>query len=265
MGDHRQTGVGVLDKVMAVLAAFEADKALQTPKDIAEALDLPVPTAYRLMQAMAHHKLLEPEGRAFRLGVRLATLGLRATRELDIVKLALPHLRELADQTGENSHLNVRRDIVRVVVAFVAGSRNVRPFSAVGEVLPLGIGASGQVLLAWLDPAEAARIAAESLARFHIERSIDDLADRLRLVREVGVAISRGDRHPDVAAIAAPVRNADGEVIGSLSSVAPRSRYGQSQIRDATSLVLEAAAKVSTKLGFTARSEHRALLKGHVR
>src|SRR3546814_3660545 len=107
-------------------------------------LDLPTPTVYRLMQAMAQHKLLEMDGREFRLGVRLATLGLRATRDLDIVRLALPHLRRMSEMTGENSHLNVRRDTARVVVAFVSGSRNVRPFSAVGEVLPLGVGASGQ-------------------------------------------------------------------------------------------------------------------------
>src|SRR3546814_5694622 len=103
MADYLQTGVGVPDKVMAVLAAFEGGRPLRTPREVAEMLDLPTPTVYRLMQAMAQHKLLEMDGREFRLGVRLATLGLRATRDLDIVRLALPHLRRMSEMTGENS------------------------------------------------------------------------------------------------------------------------------------------------------------------
>jgi DNA-binding IclR family transcriptional regulator len=242
------TGVGVLDKVMNVLDCFDAPGVQLTPRDIAERLGISTPTAYRLMQSMREHDLLQQEGQTFRLGVGLATLGARAMEGLDIRHAALPALQELNAATGENAHLTIRQGHVRVLVEKVEAPRNVRPFALLGEPLPLGVGASGLVLLAWLPGDQALELRAASTKRLGIDdpRTDAEWNARAAKVREHGYAISQGERQEDVSAVAAPVRNAGGAVVACISYVAPTVRF-QRESSDAVVHEVMAAAKRASK------------------
>ena len=56
-----QTSIGVLDKVMDILACFDKGTPAKAPREVAEILRMPLPTVYRFMQAMAEHGLLEKD------------------------------------------------------------------------------------------------------------------------------------------------------------------------------------------------------------
>lgn len=241
-----QTSIGVLDKVMDILACFDKGTPAKAPREVAEILRMPLPTVYRFMQAMAEHGLLEKDGREFRLGLRLASLGSRATKDLDIRRIALPQLRELSRKTGEHTRLSVRRGPVRVVVESVAGANNRWPLNTVGETLPLGIGSSGLVMLAWLPSDDALSLTKESFAIFGIDRKTDLLVKRLRKVRAQGYSVSLGERHPDVNAVAAPIFNGEEELIAALSLTAPVSRCPAKKIKEYIPWVVAAAACVSS-------------------
>jgi DNA-binding IclR family transcriptional regulator len=248
----RETRVGVLDKAMAILLAFPRGDLALTPLEIAARTVLPLPTVYRLAQALSDHGLLMKEGQRFRLGMTLARLGMLAIQGIDVRRQALRHLKWLNEQAGENAELHLRHAATRMVIEVVSSPHNLRPFAEVGAPLPLHRGAAGKVLLAWLSPAERDALAAASVARFEDKQPFDlyRFTAELEQVRTAGWATSEGERIPGVSAIAAPIFAAGGQVVGAVALVAPSARLGEPQRTRYTPFVREAAWRTSHDLGY---------------
>lgn len=246
-----ETRVGVLDKVVEVLRAFSGGEVDLSPREIAVRTSLPLPTVYRLLQALGEHEFLERTGSRYRLGLALLHLGTRVAEGLEIRRQSLPHLEWLNDRTGENAELHIRREETRVPLELVRSSHNLRPFVEIGAPLPLHLGAPGKVLLAWLPDKKRDSLAAASAARFDGERPFDAeaLREQLARIRAAGWAASNGERSPSVGAIAAPVFDASGGVEGALLVSAPSVRLSAKRVRELAPLVREAAARASVDLG----------------
>jgi DNA-binding IclR family transcriptional regulator len=247
-----KTSVGVLDKAMAILRVFPRGDVYFSPREISARTGFPVPTVYRLTRALEEHCMLEKEGERFKLGLALLHLGGRVAGSIELRREVMPHLKWLSERTGENAELHIRREEARVPVELVRSSQNLRPFVEIGAPLPLHLGAAGKVLLAWLPEEEQDSLGAASAARFGGTEVFakETLRESLRRVRVEGWAASDGERSPGVAAIAAPVFGAGGEVEGALLLSAPSVRLPARQRRKFVALVCEAAARASRDLGY---------------
>lgn len=135
--EMRVTGVGVLDKAVALLDA--AEQQPQTAAELARLFDMSVSTTHRLAAALEAHGLLvrDEEGR-FRLGARFATSALS--------EVGTPYLTELRDATGESAQLWVRRGESRLCLASVDSPHELRMTVPAGGTIPLPLGSAGQVL-----------------------------------------------------------------------------------------------------------------------
>lgn len=243
--------VGVLDKVMAILDAFADGSTRLEPVAVATRVGVSTPTAYRLMGAMAQHRLLDVDGRSYGLGSKLLELGSRATRGVDVCAVAFPHMRRLSTASTETVELQIRTGHRRVPIEMIVGSRTVRTAGELGVPLPVHVGASSRVLLAWLDEEQAMRLARESA---------DELPDRpwdpeqylarLRLVRKQGWEYSRGERDPETSAVSAPVRDRNGYVVAAVVVSSTLTRLSDEAHRTAVIDLLRATAHaISTDLG----------------
>ncbi|GAC1423076.1 MAG: DNA-binding transcriptional regulator KdgR [Ktedonobacteraceae bacterium] len=253
MTDERKTEVGVLDKIIAILHTFTQGSTVLSPQDISARTRLPLPTVYRLCQAMSEHGMLEKEGQHFRLGITLMHLGALVAEGIDLRGQTLPHLRWLNEQTGENAELHVRHGEIRIVLETVRSSHSLRPFAAVGAPLPLHLGAAGKVLLAWLPPAERDALIHISATRFASTQAIDRsaLTKQLEQIQHDGWAVSDAERAPGVAAIAAPMFDVQGSIAGAIALTAPSIRLSAKQRQLFIPLVYEAAHRASVDLGYT--------------
>ena len=132
------TGVGVLDKSVAVLDALAMGPLALA--DLAPAAGLPRATAHRLCVALEAHGFVDRDdaGR-FVLGRRLVGS--------DLVTAAAPIVAALRDRTGESAQLYVRRGDDRVCVLAAESPHSLRTIVTVGSVLPLARGSAGRVLL----------------------------------------------------------------------------------------------------------------------
>src|SRR6266498_3107800 len=102
-----QTGVGVLDRCVAILDAVE--RGSRNVPAISKATGLHRATTHRLAKALEHHGFLTfVGGRGYRLGSKLLHLAAAATRELPLRDLAHPALERLAAATGESAQLYVQ-------------------------------------------------------------------------------------------------------------------------------------------------------------
>ena len=144
------SGVGVLDKAAAVLAALESGP--MTLAGLVQSTGLARPTAHRLAVALEHHRLVgrDLQGR-FVLGPRLAELA-SAAGEDRLLATAGPILNRLRDITGESSQLFRRQGDVRVCVAAADRPSGLRDSIPVGSQLSMSAGSAAQVLLAWEEP-----------------------------------------------------------------------------------------------------------------
>ena len=135
--DHSVSGIGVLDKAVAIIDAM--DKGPLPLAELVAATGLPKATVHRLALAMETHGLVQRdnEGR-FGWGVRLVAPS--------IASAARPALERLRDATGESTQLYVRRGDVRVCVATVESPHSLRTIVPVGATLPLDRGSAGKVL-----------------------------------------------------------------------------------------------------------------------
>lgn len=205
------SGVGVLDKAMAVLRAVEA-----RPRSLAELVDATAisrATAHRLAVALEAHGLLrrDDDGR-FALGLGLIGLGATAAAAAPLAETARPALVELHERTGESVQLYVRDGDERVCVAAIESARELRTIVPVGGRLPLERGSAGRIL------------AGE--------------AGQLPWTESVG------EREDGVASVSAPVRDDDGRVVAAVSVSGPIQRTTRRPGERYAAAVVEAAARI---------------------
>lgn len=208
------SGIGVLDKAVAVLHAVAAE-----PCGLAELCartGLPRATAHRLAVGLEVHRLLRraPDGR-WRPGTALAELAGGATDPLlDAANTVLPKLRDI---TGESVQLYRRDGVQRVCIATAEPPSGLRDTVPVGARLPMTAGSGAKILAAWADQHTQRAILAEAV---YGERTLLE-------VRRRGWAQSVAEREPGVASVSAPVKDAGGGVIAAVSVSGPVDRIGR--------------------------------------
>ena len=222
------SGVGVLDKSVAVLAAL-AERGPLNLAGLVEATGLPRPTAHRLAAALETHRLVgrDAAGR-YRLGLRLLGWAGAASAEVGLVEVARPVLVRLRDETGESAQLFVRDGDRRVCVAAAERASGLRDTVPVGSVLPLDRGSGGKVLLAFggdLGPGPG----------------------EFDAVRRRGWAASVAEREEGVASVSAPVLDAGGRVRAAVSVSGPVQRLGRQPGRHLAGPVMAAAREIERR------------------
>lgn len=221
--------------------------------ELAAGLDVHKSTAFRLVATLEQHGLVEQtEDRGkYRLGVGLLRLAGATTARLDVVQEARPLSRKLAADTGETVNVAVLADRSALYLDQVAGSSQLQSHNWVGQHIPLHATANGKVLLCGLEP-ERLEETLGSLAAYTdmtITRK-GKLRTEIEQVREQGYAVAVDELEVGLTAAAAPIRNAHGDVIASISVSGPTFRLNESRIQEVVSLLVEAAAEVSHRLGW---------------
>lgn len=234
MDNH--SGVGVIDKASAILAALEDGPA--TLAELVSTTHLARPTVHRLALALEHHHLVGRDATgAFVLGRRFADLA-AAVGEDRLVAAALPVLTTLRDRTAESSQLYRRHGTHRICIAAVDRPVGLRDSIPVGTTMTMTAGSAAKVLLAWESP--EVFHPALTQARF----TASDLAE----VRDRGYAESASEREVGVSSVSAPVWGTAGTVIAAVSISGPSERLTASPGKLHAGAVMDAARQLSDVL-----------------
>jgi DNA-binding IclR family transcriptional regulator len=215
---------GVAQRLLVLLAAFDAEHRELTLTALARRAGLPAATAHRLIGQLAAWGALEQsESGAYRIGLRLWEVGTLAPRSSGLRRAALPFMEDLYETTHENVQLAVRDGFDTLYVELISGRSAVVVRTTVGSRWPLHATGVGLVLLAFAEPAVQERVCAAPLARFTAQTIADParLRSTLAEVRRADAAVSESQITEDAVSVAAPIRNATGAVVAALSLVVP--------------------------------------------
>ncbi len=236
-----ESGVGVLDKAMIILAALAAGPL--SLGDLVTATGLPRPTAHRLAVALERHGMIDRDAAGrFRLGPRTAELAAARGSER-LVVIAQPLLAGLRDRTGESAQLYRRDGGGRVCVAGADRAQGLRDTVPVGAVLTMTAGSAAQVLVAWDPPADLSGCSFSQRT--------------LATVRRQGYAHSIGEREPGVGSVSAPVWDPAGRVVAAVSVSGPVERLGKDAGNRMGPVVKETADRLGADLAATSAMQPR--------
>lgn len=245
--------LSTLEKGLNILSLFDKDHPIMSVSEIASRLGLPESTVYRYIATLKSWRLVEEDTKpgCYQLGPKILELA-RVVRQRSIIDLSFPIMERLSNQTGETVILASIYDRKGICLEKVEGYHNLRVSFERGTTFHLHAGATGKLLMAYLSEEEQDSIIREvGLPRF-TENTITDperLKVELEKIREDGFAVSDGEVHQGVRAIAAPIFNGRGKIIADLSLGAPIHRLEGSRKEETIRLVIDAAGKITKQMG----------------
>ena len=230
------TGAGVqsVDRALGILEVL-ARTGESGVTEIAVELGVHKSTAFRLVATLEAHRLVEQtsdRGR-YRLGMGILRLAGATTARLDLVQEARPISRQLAADTGETVNIAVLAESSALYLDQVAGSSALQPHNWVGQHIPLHATSNGKVLLSGLDESSL-DAALGKLASYtpHTITGRAKLREELARVREQGYAVAVDELEIGLTAVAAPIRNAHGDVVASMSVSGPSFRLPEDRVAE---------------------------------
>jgi IclR family transcriptional regulator, acetate operon repressor len=252
MSDVQGGGVQSVSRAVRALELIAQEGELGVT-DLGRGLGVHKATASRLAATLAAGGLIErdPVTDRYRLGFGLIRLVGAAMASIDLVRTAHPVLEELADRTHETVNVGVLSADGVVYVDQISSAHLVASTNWVGRRTPLHCSSSGKVFLAHMPEAERQRILdrpLEAVTR-HTVTDPERLLRQLKEIRVRGYATIQDELEEGLNAVAAPIRQSNGEVAAALSVSGPSFRMRSIDLPRLGRLTIDAAGAVSWRLG----------------
>ena len=246
-----RSGAQAVERALGVLRCVEADDDGVGITELSQRTGLTVSTTHRLTRTLTEAGLLlqDPRTERYQLGPALVVLGRKAEQRLGY-RQALPLLEELAELTGESINLGVRAGNEVRVVLDVVSPQPLRFSQAPGSRVPMHVSAMGKCLLAHsgdIDD-EIDRLGDLVRATHRTITDRDELRRELERVRERGWALNDEERNPGVRAIAAPVLQPGGSMVGAVAIQGPTVRITDDRLPELAALLSKTTHRIAPLL-----------------
>lgn len=245
------SGLQVVARADTVLRALEAHGAM-TVADLAEAINSPSSSTYRLLSRLSASGWVEPAPRRgeYRLGPYFLRIAAEIEKQLDVRRLALDPMQVLTERTGCASTLLIARGDRAVCIERSVPQASNTLVPRIGDSLPLFAGAGPLLLLAHMPERERERSLA-SYTGHDLALMPPDLRQRISDAAAADPASSHDDLF-GTPTLAARIWNHREELVAALAlhgepSVTADARSRADELTDA-------ARSLSRKLG---HQEHR--------
>lgn len=242
--------VQAVRRAVSILSAFEDVEELSLG-ELAERVQMPKPTVFRLVSTLEHVGLLErrPSG-SYGIGLKLVSLA-RLTLSRGLPEIARPATQALFRPFGHTVNVGALDRAEIVIVDVLESRHNPRVVSDVGAREALHATALGKAVAAHLEPEHLTELLAHHPLTALTPNTITSRAalDReLALTRERGFATDVRECRIDGHCVAAPIFDHRG-IAGAVSISAPSSQIPLDDLPVLASSVVEAARAITQTLG----------------
>ena len=181
----------------------------------------------------------------------MAFFALSVVKNMDLTRAALPHMQKAAQNTGETITLSILFQTEILYIELIRSNHILNIDLFRGTRRPAYCTSAGKVLLA------LNKIKFVAYTPYTVTSKQDLLRD-LKTVRKKGFCLNNEETVLGLRSVAAPVKNAIGEVIAAINTIVPTSRVSKHELSSAYAAeILETAERISNDLGYRRASKHK--------
>ncbi|WP_046867007.1 IclR family transcriptional regulator [Microvirga massiliensis] len=244
-----------LRRGLAILRLFSKTRRVITVPQIVRELGISRATAFRLTYTLETDGYLRrvPHSNAFQLGLNVLSLGFEYLGSLDLVDVARPVLEDLRDQMDASAHMGVldRTEVVYVLKA--PSQHRLRSNVTIGGRMPAHATSIGRALL-FDTPLEHLRALYREVKMEVFSKqtpgTVAELHAQLEEERQKGYVSYRSAFAAGIASVAAPVRDASGQIVAAINVSDYESLPGMQDEKHLADAVRRAAMAISRGLGY---------------
>ncbi|MGH9430225.1 MAG: IclR family transcriptional regulator [Terriglobia bacterium] len=244
-----------IDRALTVLEFLGESKRGFSLSEISRRLGLPKSSAHLVLTTLEHRGFLQKNTHTGRysFGLRLISLSRSALENLDLREEARPFLQSLMQKTGLTVHMAVLERQEVVIIEKVEAPGLVRVATWIGRRLDVNCTGVGKAIVAFLPADELEKLVRSKSFAKHNEytlTSASTLKRDLTQVRELGYALDDEEDEIGLRCIGAPVFDDSQKVVAAISVAGTVSQIPIDRVRSLASMVKEAAACISSRLGY---------------
>lgn len=243
-----------VDRALKLLHLIATAKDWIGVRELARQMNLTPPTTHNLLRTLLQNGFVEydPGSRQYRLGLAALRLG-EGSHPLALMKdFARPYLEALVHDLNETVIALTLMDGKVVVVDWIQADHPLAVTHNRGIIENPIVFASGRVLLAHQSRDVQVQFAGrENLARLGPGNPItlDDFLQLMTEIREAGHAETHNVTNSGIAAVGAPVFDANGHAVMAVGCSAPISRSTAFELQRARKRLVEVTKLMTAKLG----------------
>ena len=249
---RRPPGIQSIDRAARILKALAGSRRLGVT-ELAQRLDLALPTVHGLLQALHAHGFVEQdrESGKYQLGAGLLQLG---NSYLDLNELrarSLVPAERLAQRADAAVRVGVMHGSSVIVVHHVFRPDETLQILEVGAQLPVHASALGKAILAYASADVVDDLMADPLPKLTSRTlSARELREQFAAIRKRGVARERDEAILGESSVAAPIFDHGGHAVGAVGVVGDTERIVPGgPAKGLIAAVSEAASGISRELG----------------
>ena len=242
-----------LARADSILSAVMNHGEAMPLSDLTGVLGLNKTTVFNLAESLVVLGFLSrstsPKG--YKLGLRCLELGRKVAKDLPILEISRPALRELCQVTGETVNLAVPYLQEAILVEALQSQQGVRATAYAGARSNYHSSACGKALLANFSEERREWFFKHVKLVQHTEHTIIDRAQlekQLQDVRQNGFAVEQQENELGASCVAVPIFGPFGEVVASISVTGVMHRMTDVKVKEIIDRLKTHAADISGKL-----------------
>lgn len=241
-------------KAFRLLEALTATNAPAQLADLAEAADMPKPSAHRMLAQLEEIGIVKRDatGKRHMVGPALQRLAVSSLWAMARAPAVLDIMRKLVAEVGESSNFGILDGREVVYLERVESDFPLRLHLAAGARVPAHCTAVGKLFLAELPSGKRKRLLAAEPVHAYTPNTLTDLTAleaQLAEIRSTGISINREEYVEGLIGVAVPVRDRTGQLVAGVSLHAPSFRLSAAAAMAHVPRLREAAAELREELG----------------
>ncbi len=245
-----QGGAQSVRRTISILRAVSThnDDGARLAK-IARHVALPPPTVHRILSVLIEENFVsfDPVSKLYHMGAELYAMG-ENTRLCSIRDRYQTAVRRITEQTGDATYLVIRSGYDGVCIDRQLGATRVQVLGYdIGERRPLGMGAAGQALLAFLPEHERAAVLAANGPRYmkYYNVHVDEVRSWIQQGLEKKYTYSACKITQDAVGVGAPIFNRAGHVVAAISTAGISARMTPDRCTKNSAIIIAEIAAIA--------------------
>ncbi len=239
-----------LEKGLDIIELLATMQRPMATREIAERLNRSKGEIFRMVFVLVERGYLKRDAASDELALtnRLFDIGMRTPRARQLIEVAVPALERLCDESGQSAHLVVVNNGETVVVASTSGRSDISFSLRLGYRRPALASTSGQIIIAFQDGAQRARIIAECRAASSHAVPVARLGKRLDAIAQRGYLIAESHDQVGITDIGAPILDRQGHALAGVTVPYLNRRGSPPRHEQVLQLLLQTCRSISEAL-----------------